>query len=70
MTFTVGEEVLVDGVRYVVASIEGAPPTRYRLLATTPRGTSVRWAAPAELGKMTAYVEPRDDTADSVRHRR
>jgi hypothetical protein len=70
MTFTVGEEVLVDDVRYVVSSIEGDPPTRYRLLATTPTGARVRWAAPAQLQKLTVYVRPRDDTDTSVRTRR
>ncbi|MDF1521901.1 MAG: hypothetical protein P1P87_03670 [Trueperaceae bacterium] len=70
MTFTVGEEVLVEDVRYVVSSIEGDPPTRYRLLATTPAGARVRWAAPSQLHKLTVYVRPRDDTDTSVRNRR
>ncbi len=70
MNFTVGEEVLVDDVRYVVSSIEGDPPTRFRLLATTPTGAKVLWAAPSELHKMSVYVRPRDDTDASVRHRR
>ena len=70
MNFTVGEEVIVDDVRYVVSSIEGDPPTRFRLLATTPTGAKVRWAATDELRKMSAYVLPRDDTDSSVRHRR
>lgn len=69
MNFTVGEEVLVDDVRYVVSTIEGDPPTRYRLLATTPSGARVLWAAPSDLHKMTVYVRPRDDTDTSVRHR-
>ena len=69
MNFTVGEEVLVDEVRYVVSTIEGDPPARYRLLATTPRGAVVRWAAAGELRKMSVYVRARDDTDSSVRHR-
>lgn len=69
MTFTVGEEVLVDDVRYVVSTIEGDPPTRYRVLASTPRGAHVRWVAPHELRKLSVYVRPRDDTDTSVRHR-
>ncbi len=69
MNFTVGEEVLVDDVRYVVSSIEGDPPTRFRLLATTPSGAKVLWAVPSELRKMAVYVRPRDDTDASVRHR-
>lgn len=70
MTFTVGEEVLVEDVRYVVSSIEGDPPTRFRLLATTPDGARVLWAAPSQLRKLTVYVRPRDDTDTSVRNRR
>jgi hypothetical protein len=69
MNFTVGEEVLVDDVRYVVSTIEGDPPTRFRLLATTPNGARMLWAAPSELRKMAVYVRPRDDTDSSVRHR-
>jgi hypothetical protein len=69
MTFTHGEEVLVDGDRYVISAIEGRPPARYRLLATTPQGPSVRWAAPSELRKIEAYTRPRADTDHLVRHR-
>jgi len=69
MTFTHGEEVLVDGERYVISAIEGDPPTRFRLLATTAHGPSVRWASPKELHKIEAYTRPRDDTDHVVRHR-
>ncbi len=69
MTFTVGEEVLVDDMRYVVSRIEGTPPTRYRVLATTPEGAVVRWVAPTELRKIAAYTTPNDDTDRSVRNR-
>ena len=70
MNFTVGEEVLVDDVRYVVSAIEGDPPTRFRLLATAASGAKILWAAASTLRKMTVYVRPRDDTETSVRHRR
>jgi hypothetical protein len=69
MTFTHGEEVLVDDVRYVISGIEGSPPTRYRLLATTPRGPSIVWASASDLRKIDAYTRPRDDTNHSVRYR-
>ena len=69
MTFTHGEEVLVDDVRYVISGIEGVPPTRYRLLATTPRGPSIGWAAAADLRKSDADTRPRDDTDHTVRFR-
>ncbi len=69
MTFTVGEEVLVDDRRYVVSAIEGSPPTRFRVLATSPEGATVRWVAPSELRKIDAYTRPNDDTDRSVRNR-
>lgn len=69
MSFTVGEEVLVDGLRYVISFIEGDPPHRYRLLASTRDGVQVLWAAPDRLQKISAYTRPRDDTNDVVRFR-
>ncbi len=69
MTFTVGEEVLVDDMRFVVSEIEGHPPVRYRLLATTPTGAVVRWVSPAAMGKIAAYTTASDDTDRAVRYR-
>lgn len=69
MTFTHGEEVLVDGERFVISAIEGDPPTRYRLLAVTDHGPRVLWAAAAQLRKIEAYTRPRNDTDHLVRHR-
>jgi len=69
MTFTHGEEVLVDDVRYVISEIEGRPPTRVRLLATTPSGPRILWADASELRKIESYTRPRDDTHHGVRHR-
>lgn len=69
MTFTQGEEVLVDDVRYVISGIEGRPPTRYRLLATTPQGPAIVWAAAGDLRKIDAYTRSRDDTDHNVRYR-
>lgn len=59
--YVVGEEVLVDGDRYVIAGI-GAGPYPYRLLATRAEGAHVRWAAGSELAPMRAYTEARADT--------
>ncbi len=69
MTFTHGEEVLVDGERYVISAIDGGPPMRYRLLATTARGPVVRWATHHELRKIETYTTALDDTDHLVRHR-
>lgn len=69
MTFTHGEEVLVDGVRYVISAIEGVPPTRVRLLATTPHGPRIVWAEASSLRKIESYTRPRDDTHLGARHR-
>jgi hypothetical protein len=63
MTFTVGEEVLYEGVRYVISEIETGKTYRYRLLATTPKGARFVWARQGELEKMINYTTPIDDTA-------
>lgn len=62
-TFTIGEEVIYDDVRYVIAGIRGEAATRYRLLATRPEGVRFVWATHDEIEKIRAYTDPRDDTA-------
>ena len=61
--FTVGEEVLHDGVRYVIGDIEPGPPERFRLLATTLQGARIVWAPRRAVAKLTPYTRPNDDTA-------
>jgi hypothetical protein len=61
-TFTIGEEVMYDEIRFVIAGKREDGPTRYRLLATRPEGARIVWATEGEIGKMRAYTEPRDDT--------
>lgn len=60
--FSVGEEVLYDGQRYVVSLIEPGPDGRHRLLATGPHGARVVWTRAAALEKNAAYTRPRFDT--------
>jgi hypothetical protein len=62
MDFTHGEEVLLGGERFVISTIEGSPPTRYRLLASGPSGPLVVWASPRELRKIERYTHAHDDT--------
>lgn len=62
-TFTIGEEVMYDDERFVIAGLSAGEPVRYRLLATTPSGARVVWARPEDLGKMLTYTRPNDDTA-------
>lgn len=62
VTFTVGEEVLFDGVRFVVSEKSADAPFRYRLLATTPRGARVVWARHEQLRKIESYTREVDDT--------
>jgi hypothetical protein len=62
MTFTMGEEVLFEGERYVIWGISEDEPKRYRLLATTSKGAKMLWVNPNELQKMKHYTEPQDDT--------
>ncbi len=63
IVFTVGEEVLHEGERYVIGGIDAGPPERYRLLATTARGARIVWVPRRELAKLEPYVRPNDDTA-------
>ncbi len=62
VSFTVGEEVLYQGERYVVSTASPRPPYQYRLLATTEEGVKVQWALAADLTKMERYTRPLDDT--------
>ncbi|MEJ2667495.1 MAG: hypothetical protein P8Z81_10430 [Deinococcales bacterium] len=61
-SFSVGEEVLFEGRRYVITTTSAEPPYRYRLVATTPEGASVAWARPEQLRKIESYTTPVDDT--------
>lgn len=63
-SFSIGEEVLYEGERYVISTSSPRPPYKYRLLATTPAGARVVWAVASELTKMERYTKPRDDTLD------
>ena len=62
-TFTIGEEVMYDDERFVIAAISADEPVRYRLLATTPQGARMVWVSPKDLEKMLSYTESNDDTA-------
>lgn len=61
-SFSVGEEVLYEGRRYVISTAPAQPPYRYRLLATTQQGAKMVWATQQQLHKMEDYTRPRDDT--------
>ena len=63
--YTVGEEVLFRGERFVISTASPQPPYRYQLLATTPKGVRFIWANPDQLGKMSRYTTPVDDTEDA-----
>ena len=60
--YNVGEEVLFDGERYVIAGRADGPAFRYRLLATSAAGARVAWAQPGQLSRLASYTESRDDT--------
>jgi hypothetical protein len=64
MTFSMGEEVLYEGERYVVWGITDGEPKRYRLLATTNQGAKILWVNPKDLEKIRDYTEPENDTAN------
>ena len=61
-SFTIGEEVLFDGHRYVITTASARPPYRYRLVSSTPEGARMTWARPEDLHKMESYTRPKDDT--------
>ncbi len=63
VTYTIGEEVLYQGERFVISTAAERPPFRYKLLATTPDGMKFVWANPEQLSKMSRYTVPLDDTA-------
>ncbi len=65
-TFTVGEEVLYEDERYVVSTIDSGGG-RYRLLATTPDGARIVWAAASTLAKIERYTRSKDDTGRFTR---
>lgn len=65
VTYTVGAEVLYDGRRYVITSLQSKEPYTVRLLATTPDGPEVRMARVADLEKIRSYTEPRHDTGSA-----
>ena len=56
-TFTVGEEVLFQGERYVIAGVDPTRPYPYRLLAVAPSGTRFVWASHESLAKIDAYTK-------------
>jgi hypothetical protein len=62
--FTVGEEVLYDGRRFVIAGTRPGP-YGFRLLAASDRHddeADIVWAAEAEMTPLESYVRPRHDT--------
>lgn len=61
-TFTVGTEVLYGGRRYAITSLKSKEPFTVRLVATTPAGPEVVMVRPADLERITSYIEPRADT--------
>jgi hypothetical protein len=61
--FNVGEEVLFEGERFVIAGRAAGPAYGYRLLATAPGGVRVAWAERSELVGLARYTTPDDDTA-------
>ncbi len=64
-TFTIGEEVIYDGERYVITLRQPQPPYRYRLVRTTAGGPQLAWVEGDDLRKISAYTEPRADTPET-----
>lgn len=62
ISFAIGEEVIYDEERYIVAGYEAARVTPYRLLATSSQGVKVVWSTEAELQPVARYFTPNLDT--------
>ena len=62
MSFTVGEEVIYRGLRYVITTVAPSPPYRFRLVTTTADGPAVVWATLDELAKIDSYTRAVYDT--------
>ena len=60
--FNVGEEVMHDGRRFIVAGHHKGPLLLVRLLATRPTGVQVVWATPEALERIESYTTPSQDT--------
>jgi len=63
-TFKVGEEVLYDGRRYVIAGRRSGP-YGVRLLAASDRherDAGIVWAPESGLSKLESYLRSREDT--------
>ena len=63
-TYTVGEEVLYDGERYVIAGRREGP-YGFRLLRSggrTAEPERIVWAEESSLAPLRSYTDPRDDT--------
>ncbi|CAN5786884.1 hypothetical protein BH23DEI1_BH23DEI1_00320 [soil metagenome] len=65
-TFTVGEEVHFEELRYVVSSLDGG---RVRLLASTPVGARFAWTTPDRLEKIDAYTRSGSEGPRAARRR-
>lgn len=62
--YMIGEEVLYDGDRYVIAG-RRVGPYGYRLLSSSGRhsgDSKIVWAAERELSPLRSYTEARHDT--------
>lgn len=61
-TFTIGEEVLFEGERYVVSELRAGELYPVRLLQTTRTGARMPWVRLQDLNKIAAYTTALDDT--------
>jgi hypothetical protein len=66
-TFTIGEEVMYDGKRYVISELRPAlsartGPYQVRLLQTTSSGARMPWVELSKLHKIDRYTRAHDDT--------
>lgn len=60
--FTIGEEVIYDGERYVITTIRPEDPYEFCLIRTGMDGAEIVWANSPQLQRMEQYLMEQDDT--------
>ena len=60
--FTIGEEVLYGGERFVINTVRPQEPYQFCIIRTGEHGAKILWVTEAELSRLDRYIEQHDDT--------
>lgn len=61
--FTIGEEVLYDGERFVITTSRPPEPYEFTIARSGAEGAQILWANSSQLKRISQYVDPKDDTS-------